>query len=56
MQTTKKETLEILRGDLILADLGNECTCIPSGIRPCVVIQNNMGNKYSNTGDTGIHA
>lgn len=37
------------RGDVFYADLGIGEGSIQSGIRPVVVIQNNMGNKYSPT-------
>lgn len=40
---------EILRGDIILCDLSPGFGSEYQGIRPCVVIQNNMGNKYSPT-------
>lgn len=39
--------MKIQRGDIIIADLGQHETSIQSGIRPCVVISNNMANRYS---------
>ena len=39
--------MKIKRGDIIIADLGQHETSIQSGIRPCVVMSNNMANKYS---------
>ena len=38
---------QIRRGDIIIADLGQHETSIQSGIRPCVVMSNNMANKHS---------
>lgn len=37
------------RGDIYYADLGEVVGSEQSGIRPVVVVQNNVGNKYSNT-------
>ena len=39
----------IKRGDVYLADLGNTEGSIQGGTRPVVIIQNNMGNKFSPT-------
>lgn len=39
--------MKIKRGDIVIADLGQHETSIQSGIRPCVVISNNMANRYS---------
>lgn len=39
--------MKIRRGDIIIADLGQHETSIQSGIRPCVVMSNNMANRYS---------
>lgn len=39
--------MEIKRGDIIIADLGQNETSVQSGIRPCVVMSNNMANKHS---------
>lgn len=37
------------RGDVVLCDLGFGEGSEQSGLRPCVIIQNNVGNKYSPT-------
>lgn len=39
--------VKIKRGDIIIADLGQHETSIQSGIRPCVVMSNDMANKHS---------
>lgn len=39
--------MKIRRGDIIIADLGQHETSIQSGIRPCVVISNNIANRHS---------
>ena len=39
--------MKIKRGDIIIADLGQHETSIQSGIRPCVVMSNNMANRHS---------
>ncbi len=39
--------MKIKRGDIIIADLGQHETSVQSGIRPCVVMSNNMVNKHS---------
>ena len=39
--------MKIKRGDIIIVDLGQHETSVQSGIRPCVVISNNMANKHS---------
>lgn len=38
-----------LRGDVFYADLGEGIGSEQSGYRPVVIIQNNIGNKYSPT-------
>lgn len=39
---------QIIRGDVIYVDLGQHPkSSIQSGIRPCVVVSNNINNKYS---------
>lgn len=38
---------EIKRGDVFLVDLPDLHNHIQAGLRPCVVVQNNMGNTYS---------
>lgn len=39
----------IWRGDVYRADLGEPNGSVQSGVRPVVIIQNNVGNKYSPT-------
>ena len=39
----------IFKGDVYFADLNPVVGCEQNGIRPVVVIQNNMANKYSPT-------
>lgn len=39
----------VKRGDIVLCDLGFGEGSEQSGIRPCVVIQNDKGNRYSTT-------
>ena len=40
---------EIRRGDIFLADLGDGIGSEQHGVRPVLVVQNNVGNKYSPT-------
>ena len=35
------------QGDIIYVDLGEGFDCEQGGDRPCIVLQNNIGNKYS---------
>lgn len=39
----------IKRGDIFWADLGNTGGCEQGGVRPVVILQNNIGNRYSPT-------
>lgn len=39
----------IIRGDIYYADLSPVIGCEQGGIRPILVLQNNIGNKYSPT-------
>lgn len=39
----------ILRGDIFYADLGERVGSEQSGIRPVLVVQNDMGNRYAST-------
>lgn len=41
--------MEIKRGDIVLADLSPVIGSEQGGMRPVLVIQNNIGNKYSTT-------
>ena len=38
---------QIRRGDIFEVDLGEYRGSIQGGYRPCVIVQNNVGNKYS---------
>ena len=55
MKTIRDEFLKIysqrayLRGDIFYADLPYQNGSEQSGIRPVVIIQNNLGNKYGRT-------
>ena len=40
--------MEIERGDIIMVDCNGNGN-VQRGIRPCLIIQNNIGNKYSPT-------
>lgn len=44
-----KNNTEIKRGDIYYADLGFPCGSKQAGYRPVVIIQNDIGNKKSNT-------
>ena len=41
--------MEISRGDIFYADLSPVVGSEQGGVRPVIVIQNNVGNKYSPT-------
>ena len=41
--------LNYRRGDVLLADLGKPTGSVQGGCRPVVIIQNDIGNKYSPT-------
>ena len=41
--------MEIKRGEIYYADLSPVIGCEQGGIRPVLIIQNNVGNKYSPT-------
>lgn len=41
--------LEISRGDIFLADLSPVVGSEQGGVRPVIIIQNDIGNKYSPT-------
>lgn len=41
--------VQIRRGDMYYADLSQGIGSEQSGCRPILIIQNNIGNKYSNT-------
>ena len=44
-----EENKEIHRGDIYFADLSPTVGCEQGGIRPVLIIQNNIGNLYSPT-------
>lgn len=46
---SSNSSLEIKRGDLFYADLSPVIGSEQGGIRPVLIIQNNIGNKYSPT-------
>lgn len=37
------------QGDIFYADLPKDCKHVQSGVRPVVIMQNNVGNRYSPT-------
>jgi mRNA interferase MazF len=39
----------VLRGDIYYADLGNTIGSEQGGIRPVIIVQNDVGNKFSPT-------
>ncbi len=41
--------MNIKRGDVVLANLGPVVGSEQGKIRPCLVVQNDIGNKYSST-------
>lgn len=43
------ETKEVNFGDIILVNFGSPDGSVQKGIRPALVVQNNMGNRYSST-------
>lgn len=45
----QEKHMQIKRGDIYCADLGENCGSEQCGTRPVLVIQNNVGNKYSPT-------
>lgn len=40
-------TQEYKRGDIVLVDFGKTIGSVQGGLRPAIVVQNDMGNKYS---------
>ncbi|ELC8453571.1 type II toxin-antitoxin system PemK/MazF family toxin [Clostridium perfringens] len=51
MRTLREELFKTsyLRGDIFYADLPDQNGSEQSGVRPVVIIQNNLGNKYGRT-------
>ena len=41
--------MQMFKGDIMLVDLGEGSGSEQSGTRPCLVVQNDIGNKYSTT-------
>lgn len=41
--------MDIKKGDIFYADLEQNDYCVQNGIRPVVVISNNVGNEYGTT-------
>lgn len=39
----------MVRGDIYYVDLGKPIDSVQGGVRPCVIIQNDTGNKHSTT-------
>jgi mRNA interferase MazF len=37
----------ICQGDIYYVDLGKNLGSVQSGVRPCYILQNNTGNRYS---------
>lgn len=48
-ETINEKKTKVKRGQVYIADLGNGQGSEQSGIRPVLVIQNDVGNFYSNT-------
>lgn len=46
---SKEETLEIKRGDIFYADLSPVVGSEQGGTRPVLIVQNNIGNRFSPT-------
>lgn len=45
----KNKNLHVKRGEIYYIDLGKGVGSEQEGVRPCVIIQNDKGNKYSTT-------
>ena len=37
------------KGDILYVDFGNRVGSEQEGIRPCIIVSNNVGNRHSNT-------
>lgn len=46
---SKEESLLVKRGEIYFADLGEGIGSEQNGIRPVLILQNNIGNKHSPT-------
>lgn len=40
---------DVKRGDLLMVNFGNNVGSVQGGVRPAIVVQNNIGNKFSPT-------
>lgn len=49
METYYRENLRFKRGDIVYVDLGIGAPSEQGGIRPCLIVQNDIGNRYSPT-------
>ena len=47
MKVTTKDNVK--RGNIVLVDFGDYYGSIQGGVRPAIILQNNMGNYYSPT-------
>lgn len=45
-KTNAKKSVEIVRGDVVKVDLGSNVGSEQSGIRPCVVLSNDLNNIH----------
>ena len=43
------DTGKVFRGEIYLADLGDHVHSIQGGVRPVLILQNDIGNKHSTT-------
>ncbi|WP_235932805.1 type II toxin-antitoxin system PemK/MazF family toxin [Peptoniphilus faecalis] len=49
MRNEKLNEIRVMRGDVVMVDLGERFGCEQDGIRPAVVIQNDVGNYCGTT-------
>ncbi|MGL6174890.1 MAG: type II toxin-antitoxin system PemK/MazF family toxin [Cellulosilyticaceae bacterium] len=47
--TGTKAKIEYTRGQIVMVDLGKSNGSVQGGTRPCVVIQNDIGNRFAPT-------
>ncbi len=47
--STKQKFIEVIRGEVFLADLSSIGGLDQGGLRPVIIVQNDIGNKYSPT-------
>jgi len=48
-KTNAKKSLEIVRGDVVRVNLGSNVGSEQNGIRPCIVLSDDLNNIYSPT-------